>query len=95
MKLHSQIEEKILGELLKEIYLYDCVSDNANELDNIGSGDVSRENSEIPVMKLYEAPSRVRSTKGNKNIELKKSKSTLELSVEQKKSNSIRRLSVD
>lgn len=94
VKLNSQLEQKILQELIKEIYLCDCESCDENELHNGGRGDVRRKKSEIPVMKLYQAPSKTKSKKAKPDIEPKRSKSTAELSQTKKEANFVRRLSV-
>lgn len=94
LKLNSQLEQKILQELIREIYLCDCESFSGKRLHNKGHGDVIRKETEIPVMKLYEAPSKNRSKKAKSVVKSKRSRSTIELSQRNKKSNFVRSLSI-
>lgn len=94
LKLNSQLEQKILQELIKEIYLCDCESGDENQLHNGGRGDITWKKTEIPVMKLYQAPNKTKSKRVKPDIEPKRSKSAAELSQRKKESNLFRRLSV-
>lgn len=55
IKITSRLEQKVLAQLLKEIYLYDS---DMLETFNHGDGDYSikTESVEIPITKIYEAP---------------------------------------
>lgn len=92
IKLHSTWEARILQQLLKEVYLYDCEVENRNEK---GDGDAI-EKTEIPVTKIYEASNKNRTINtGTNPIKIKRSQSSIDLPLTTKKSNIIRRLSED
>lgn len=95
VKLNSQLEQKILRQLLTEVYLYDCEIDNVDAFGDGGNGEVRRKKSEIPVMKLYEAPNRSRSRRNKNHIEPKRTCSSVDLPLKTKKSKFIRHSSAD